>query len=180
MTIRPILSIAGGGTGGHVMPALALADAARQAWPELKVQFIGAECGLEATLLPEQGEEPQRGPLRPSGAEDGVACGEISLELVALDSAQDPRRLDLTLSVSEWTGDARLVEIQLGEREVGEAVIATRRQQASLPSAHNLVLSRRVFLSPSGDGLLEFQGDLGHGRETLTLGIGKFSARRYR
>ncbi|MDT8375286.1 MAG: undecaprenyldiphospho-muramoylpentapeptide beta-N-acetylglucosaminyltransferase [Mariprofundaceae bacterium] len=57
MTIRPVLSIAGGGTGGHVMPALALADAARQAWPALKVQFIGAERGLEATLLPERGEE---------------------------------------------------------------------------------------------------------------------------
>ncbi len=57
MTIRPILSIAGGGTGGHVMPALALADAARKAWPELKVQFIGAERGLEATLLPEKGED---------------------------------------------------------------------------------------------------------------------------
>ena len=57
MTIRPILSIAGGGTGGHVMPALALADAARDAWPELKVQFIGAERGLEARLLSERKED---------------------------------------------------------------------------------------------------------------------------
>lgn len=51
------LCIAGGGTGGHVMPALALADAAREMWPELKVTFIGAERGLEARLLPERGEE---------------------------------------------------------------------------------------------------------------------------
>ena len=54
---RPqMLCIAGGGTGGHVMPALALADAARSKWPDLKVQFIGAERGLEARLLPERGE----------------------------------------------------------------------------------------------------------------------------
>lgn len=51
------LCIAGGGTGGHVMPALAMADAVRQAWPEVKVSFIGAERGLEARLLPERGEE---------------------------------------------------------------------------------------------------------------------------
>jgi len=51
------LCIAGGGTGGHVMPALALADAAREAWPGLKVTFIGAERGLEAKLLPQRGEE---------------------------------------------------------------------------------------------------------------------------
>jgi len=38
------------------MPALALADAARDRWPELRVEFIGAERGLEARLLPEYGE----------------------------------------------------------------------------------------------------------------------------
>lgn len=53
----PRLCIAGGGTGGHVMPALALAQAARTRWPELEVHFIGAERGLEARLLPERGEE---------------------------------------------------------------------------------------------------------------------------
>jgi len=55
----PLLCIAGGGTGGHVMPALALADAARARWPQLSVCFIGAERGLEATLLPERGEQVQ-------------------------------------------------------------------------------------------------------------------------
>ncbi|GAV19532.1 UDP-N-acetylglucosamine--N-acetylmuramyl-(pentapeptide) pyrophosphoryl-undecaprenol N-acetylglucosamine transferase [Mariprofundus micogutta] len=57
MSRKPLLCIAGGGTGGHVMPALALADAARDRWPELQVSFIGAERGLEARLLPERGEQ---------------------------------------------------------------------------------------------------------------------------
>jgi len=39
------------------MPALALADAARERWSELTVNFIGAERGLEAKLLPERGEQ---------------------------------------------------------------------------------------------------------------------------
>ncbi|MDX8408215.1 MAG: undecaprenyldiphospho-muramoylpentapeptide beta-N-acetylglucosaminyltransferase [Mariprofundaceae bacterium] len=58
MRRAPTLCIAGGGTGGHVMPALALADAARSRWPDLSIQFIGAERGLEARLLPERGESP--------------------------------------------------------------------------------------------------------------------------
>ncbi len=49
--------IAGGGTGGHLMPALALADALRSRWPRVAVSFIGAERGLEARILPERGEE---------------------------------------------------------------------------------------------------------------------------
>ncbi|OIO68160.1 MAG: undecaprenyldiphospho-muramoylpentapeptide beta-N-acetylglucosaminyltransferase [Zetaproteobacteria bacterium CG12_big_fil_rev_8_21_14_0_65_55_1124] len=50
------LCIAGGGTGGHVFPALALADAVRRRWPGVQVSFIGAQRGLEAKLLPERGE----------------------------------------------------------------------------------------------------------------------------
>ena len=57
MMVTSHLCIAGGGTGGHVMPALAMTDAVRQAWPEVKVTFIGAERGLESRLLPERGEE---------------------------------------------------------------------------------------------------------------------------
>lgn len=38
------------------MPALSLADAARQRWSNLEVEFIGAERGLEARLMPERGE----------------------------------------------------------------------------------------------------------------------------
>lgn len=55
--VTGILCIAGGGTGGHVMPAIALADAARSRWPGLCVEFIGAQRGLEAQLLPERGEQ---------------------------------------------------------------------------------------------------------------------------
>jgi len=63
MTARKRLLIAGGGTGGHVMPALALADAVRSHWQHVDVDFIGAERGLEATLLPHRGETVQLLPM---------------------------------------------------------------------------------------------------------------------
>jgi UDP-N-acetylglucosamine--N-acetylmuramyl-(pentapeptide) pyrophosphoryl-undecaprenol N-acetylglucosamine transferase len=44
--------IAGGGTGGHLMPALAIADSLRKVHPEWRVMLAGAERGVEATLLP--------------------------------------------------------------------------------------------------------------------------------
>lgn len=54
MTPATVL-IAGGGTGGHVVPSLALAEALRSAAPDLRVEFLGTSRGLEATLVPAAG-----------------------------------------------------------------------------------------------------------------------------
>jgi len=49
--VRRIL-IAGGGTGGHLMPALAIAQALRELDPAVEPVLVGAERGVEAKVLP--------------------------------------------------------------------------------------------------------------------------------
>ncbi|WP_053203075.1 UDP-N-acetylglucosamine--N-acetylmuramyl-(pentapeptide) pyrophosphoryl-undecaprenol N-acetylglucosamine transferase [Jiangella muralis] len=49
--------LAGGGTAGHIEPALATADAVRRADPEAQVTLLGTERGLEVRLVPERGYE---------------------------------------------------------------------------------------------------------------------------
>jgi UDP-N-acetylglucosamine--N-acetylmuramyl-(pentapeptide) pyrophosphoryl-undecaprenol N-acetylglucosamine transferase len=44
--------IAGGGTGGHLIPALAIATELRRAAPGIEPVLVGAERGIEARLLP--------------------------------------------------------------------------------------------------------------------------------
>ena len=51
------LLLAGGGTGGHLFPALAVAETLRQQDAAAAVLFVGTERGLEARLLPAQGWE---------------------------------------------------------------------------------------------------------------------------
>jgi UDP-N-acetylglucosamine--N-acetylmuramyl-(pentapeptide) pyrophosphoryl-undecaprenol N-acetylglucosamine transferase len=47
--------LAGGGTAGHIEPALALADALRRADPRIPITCLGTERGLETRLVPFRG-----------------------------------------------------------------------------------------------------------------------------
>ena len=49
--------LAGGGTAGHIEPALALADALRRSDPSVGITALGTESGLETRLVPERGYE---------------------------------------------------------------------------------------------------------------------------
>lgn len=61
---RPIL-IAGGGTGGHLMPALALAATLRELTSEFEPVLIGARRGVEADILPTRDFRYSLLPLEP-------------------------------------------------------------------------------------------------------------------
>ncbi len=51
----PHVVLAGGATGGHLYPGLALAQALRDNCPQVKLTFLGGRCGLDAQLVPEAG-----------------------------------------------------------------------------------------------------------------------------
>ncbi|HSU41776.1 MAG TPA: glycosyltransferase, partial [Polyangiaceae bacterium] len=51
------LLFAGGGTGGHVFPLLAVAEVVRELAPDVRVVFVGTERGLEAKAVPARGYE---------------------------------------------------------------------------------------------------------------------------
>ncbi|HEX4422613.1 MAG TPA: undecaprenyldiphospho-muramoylpentapeptide beta-N-acetylglucosaminyltransferase [Kofleriaceae bacterium] len=53
MSLR--LLIAGGGTGGHLFPGVALAEELRARAPDAAIRFVGTRRGIEARVLPELG-----------------------------------------------------------------------------------------------------------------------------
>ncbi|MCD8302493.1 MAG: undecaprenyldiphospho-muramoylpentapeptide beta-N-acetylglucosaminyltransferase [Prevotellaceae bacterium] len=61
--------ISGGGTGGHIFPAVSIANAIRELQPEAEILFTGAEGRMEMQRVPAAGYKivglPVRGLLRP-------------------------------------------------------------------------------------------------------------------
>ena len=65
MTARPYAVVTGGGTGGHVSPALAVGEAlVRAGHPRSSVVFAGGRRGIEGRLVPEAGFALHRLPGR--------------------------------------------------------------------------------------------------------------------
>ncbi len=51
------LLIAGGGTGGHLFPGVAIAEELRARAPAAEIRFVGTRRGIEARILPDLGWE---------------------------------------------------------------------------------------------------------------------------
>jgi UDP-N-acetylglucosamine--N-acetylmuramyl-(pentapeptide) pyrophosphoryl-undecaprenol N-acetylglucosamine transferase len=77
--------VAGGGTGGHVFPMVAVGDAVRAADPSARVVYVGTARGLEARVVPERGDELELLDIRPLrgagllGFASGVAHAAASI-----------------------------------------------------------------------------------------------------
>jgi len=56
--------IAGGGTGGHIYPGIAVAEELKRLSPETQVLFVGGDRGLEGRVVPEAGFELATIPAR--------------------------------------------------------------------------------------------------------------------
>ena len=49
------INISGGGTGGHIFPAISIANAIKQMAPEAEILFVGAEGRMEMQRVPAAG-----------------------------------------------------------------------------------------------------------------------------
>lgn len=80
--------IAGGGTGGHLYPGIAVARALLAQAPDTQVTFVGTDAGIEARVIPREGFSLEL--IRAAGLKGksarGLVRGLVLLPLGALDA----------------------------------------------------------------------------------------------
>ena len=72
--------IAGGGTGGHLFPAIAIGEEIKDRFPKAEIHFIGSDFGLEAKVFPVKDLLHTLLPIR--GLQRGISVGSILKNLI--------------------------------------------------------------------------------------------------
>ena len=76
--------MAAGGTGGHIYPGLATADALRALDPSVEITFVGTPRGLEQTLIPPRGYALELVDMAPwRGAKHAAGFGMATVRATA-------------------------------------------------------------------------------------------------
>jgi UDP-N-acetylglucosamine--N-acetylmuramyl-(pentapeptide) pyrophosphoryl-undecaprenol N-acetylglucosamine transferase len=140
--------IAGGGTGGHLFPGVAIAEEIRARHPDAEVTFVGTKRGIEARVLPDLGWPLEL--IEVSGLKTVGAMGAVR-GLFRLPKAL----LQARALIKKHKPDA---VIGVGGYASGPVVLAARMrgvptaicEQNSIPGLTNKMLGRivrSVFLS---------------------------------
>lgn len=136
------VTFAGGGTGGHLYPALAVADELRRRRPGLRVSFVGSRRGIETRLVPAAGY-----PLRTLRLSGLKGAGPAARVVAAAAAAWGVVRC------GAWFGSDRpALVVGVGGYASGPAVLAAKlrgvrtmvMEQNHFPGATNRWLAPRV------------------------------------
>lgn len=87
----PRLIVSGGGTGGHIFPAIAIADAFKRRHPDAEILFVGAKGKMEMDRVPKAGY-PIEG-LWISGFKRELSLDNLSFPFKLISSLAKARRI---------------------------------------------------------------------------------------
>ncbi len=137
MSAPPSIVIAAGGTGGHIYPGLALADAIRGIRPTCRVLFVGTSRGLETRLIPDAGWELALVDMVPFSRQSALLLPSALVR----SSAQAWRILrTANASVAVGMGGYASVPLMLAARAA--RVPGVIHESGAIPGRANLLASR--------------------------------------
>jgi UDP-N-acetylglucosamine--N-acetylmuramyl-(pentapeptide) pyrophosphoryl-undecaprenol N-acetylglucosamine transferase len=142
MLQQPKILISGGGTGGHIFPAIAIADALRQKVPGAELLFVGALGRMEMQKVPEAGYAIEG--LWISGFQRNLSWRNLSFPFKLVSSlckaAAIIRRFrpDVVVGVGGYASGPTL------KMAARKGIITVLQEQNSLPGVTNRLLAKKA------------------------------------
>lgn len=134
--------ISGGGTGGHIFPAIAIADALKKKHPEAEFLFVGAKGRMEMERVPKAGYKIEG--LWISGIQRKLTLSNLSFPFKLLSSIAKSRRLIRKFKPDIAIGTGGFASGPLLYVAAGKGIPTLIQEQNSFPGITNKLLSKRV------------------------------------
>lgn len=141
MSIERVI-ISGGGTGGHIFPAIAIANRIKKEYPKVDILFIGAEGKMEMKKVPEAGYKIEG--LWISGLQRRLTVKNLTLPFKLLSSLMKARSIikkfnpDVVIGVG---GYASAPTLRIASMLKIPTIV---QEQNSFPGKTNKILSKTV------------------------------------
>ncbi|MGP1584388.1 undecaprenyldiphospho-muramoylpentapeptide beta-N-acetylglucosaminyltransferase [Peptostreptococcus stomatis] len=136
--------LSGGGTGGHVYPAIAIANKIKEHHPDAEILFVGTKAGIEAEIVPKYGYRIKY--IDVQGFRRKIDLENVKRLIKFLKSLGDSKRIikrfkpDLVIGTGGYvSGSVVLKASKMG-------IKSCIHEQNSFPGMTNKMLSKNVDL----------------------------------
>ncbi|MBI6115657.1 undecaprenyldiphospho-muramoylpentapeptide beta-N-acetylglucosaminyltransferase [Salegentibacter maritimus] len=138
--LRVILS--GGGTGGHIYPAIAIANEIKIRYPETEILFVGASDRMEMEKVPQAGYKIEG--LWISGIQRKLTMSNLMFPFKLLSSLAKSRRIIKEFKPNVVIGTGGFASGPLLKVASSKGIPSIIQEQNSFPGITNKLLAKQV------------------------------------
>ena len=154
MSIKKVI-ISGGGTGGHIFPAIAIANAIKLKYPEVSILFVGAEGKMEMEKVPQAGYDIVGLPIR--GLQRKLTWSNLSFPFKLLSSLWKARKIVNSFQPEIAIGVGGYASAAIVRVAASKGVPTLVQEQNSYPGITNKWLAKKAkTICVAYDGLDRF------------------------
>lgn len=132
--------LSGGGTGGHIYPAIAIAEELKSRFPDAEFLFVGAKDRMEMEKVPQAGFEIKG--LWISGIQRKLTLKNLAFPFKLISSMLESRRIINTFKPDIAIGTGGFASGPLLKTAASKGVPTLIQEQNSYPGITNRILSK--------------------------------------
>lgn len=154
MPLRKVI-ISGGGTGGHIFPAVAIANALKEKYPDIDILFVGAMGRMEMEKVPAAGYKIEG--LNISGIQRKLTLKNLAVPFKIIGSTLKAKRILKAFKPDIVIGTGGYASGPMLRVAAKKGIPTVIQEQNSFPGLTNKILSKRVNkICVAFDGLEKF------------------------
>ena len=141
--LQPLkIIVSGGGTGGHIFPAIAIANAIKALRPDTEFLFVGAEGKMEMEKVPAAGYKIEG--LWISGFQRKISMSNLAFPFKMMSSLMKAKKIFKTFKPDAVVGTGGFASGPMLQVAAKRGAVTMVQEQNSYPGITNKILSKKV------------------------------------